>query len=266
MNTIRKLFASASVVLIGSVVLATAPAYAGGGGGGGGGAGGFGGGGGGFGGGGGGRGGGGGARGGGPATLTPTNSLVAVTTPTKAPTSEGFIQRWVLLEPLPGGGPVTQNADEALIKTEFFPNELSVLPKDGDKVTVEGQDYIWHAVDSTRYNVNLYHFGHFLNKPTDNRVFWGVTIVNCTEEMKDVRLAAGSNSSSFWWVNGQQVASIFGDIQTTIDDGVSKRLTLKKGQNIVRVIVINNGGQVDFCARFLDESGKPVTTYTTSLP
>jgi hypothetical protein len=83
--------------------------------------------------------------------------------------------------------------------------------------------------------------------------------------MHDVRLAIGSNAASFWWVNGQEVTSIFGDRQTVIDDGVSKRITLKKGPNVLRVAVVNNGGATDFCARFLDAQGNPVKSLTISL-
>ena len=45
-----------------------------------------------------------------------------------------------------------------------------------------------------------------------------------------MRLAIGSNAASVWWVNGQEVIGIYGDRQTVIDDGVSKRLTLKRGR------------------------------------
>jgi hypothetical protein len=47
--------------------------------------------------------------------------------------------------------------------------------------------------------------------------------------MPRVRLAIGSNAASVWWVNGQEVVGIYGDRQTVIDDGFSKRLTLKIG-------------------------------------
>ena len=55
-----------------------------------------------------------------------------------------------------------------------------------------------------------------------------------------------------------EVIGIFGDRQTVIDDGVSKRLTLKKGPNVVRCAVFNAGGATDFCARFLDAEGEPL--------
>ena len=80
-----------------------------------------------------------------------------------------------------------------------------------------------------------------------------------------MRLAIGSNAASVWWVNGQEVIGIYGDRQTVIDDGVSKRLTLKKGPNIVRCAIINGGGATDFCARFLDGEDKPLTGLTVSV-
>ena len=123
----------------------------------------------------------------------------------------------------------------------------------------------WYAVDTKLYNVNLYHFAYALGKPTSNVLFWAVTIVNCPREMPGVRLAIGSNAASVWWVNGKEVIGIYGDRQTVIDDGVSKRLTLQKGPNVVRAAVVNGGGATDFCARFLDAGDKPIKEITASL-
>jgi hypothetical protein len=81
-----------------------------------------------------------------------------------------------------------------------------------------------------------------------------------------VRLAIGSNAASVWWVNGQEVIAIYGDRQTVIDDGVSKRLTLKKGRNVVRAAIVNGGGATDFCARLLDAENRPLQAFTIRLP
>ena len=132
-------------------------------------------------------------------------------------------------------------------------------------MTVGGAPLTWHAVDTTHYNVNLYHFAHALGKPTSDVLFWAVTVVNCPREMGGVRLAIGSNAASVWWVNGKEVIGIYGDRQTVIDDGVSKRLTLKKGPNIVRAAIVNGGGATDFCARFLDADDKPLKGFTVLL-
>jgi len=191
-------------------------------------------------------------------------TLAVPATPTKTPDADGFIQRWLILEPIRASG-VTDSAVQAAVKKEYFPNQFTVIPKDGDQVTVGDAQLTWHAVDTKNYNLNLYHFGYALNKPTSDVLFWAVTIVNCPEEMKDVRLAIGSNDASVWWVNGQEVTSIYGDRQTVIDDSVSKRLTLKKGSNVIRCAIHNQGGATDFCARFLDATGKPLKGFTLTV-
>jgi hypothetical protein len=89
--------------------------------------------------------------------------------------------------------------------------------------------------------------------------------MDCPEEIRDVRLAVGSNAASIWWVNGKEVIDIYGDRHMVIDDGVSKRLTLQKGPNVVRCAVINAPGVSDMCARFLDAEEKPITGLTVNL-
>ena len=198
------------------------------------------------------------------AAQTPPVTLTTPTTPEKAPNADGFIQRWLLLEPIAANG-LTDNAVQALVKKELFPNQFTVVPKDSDKVSVGGNELAWHAVDTLNYNVNLFHFARERSKQTSNVLFWAVTIINSPREMRDVRLAIGSNAASVWWVNGKEVIGIYGDRQTVIDDGVSKRLTLKQGPNIVRAAIVNGGGATDFCARFLDADDKPIKNITVSL-
>jgi hypothetical protein len=191
-------------------------------------------------------------------------TLITPTTAEKLPSPDGFIPRWLLLEPIPSPG-LTPSAVQAAVKKEYFPNQFTVVPHDGDKVTVGGAELTWHAVDTKNYNVNLFHFAYALKKPTSDVLFWAVTIVNSPRETHDVRLAIGSNAASVWWLNGKEVIGIYGDRQTVIDDGVSKRLTLDKGQNILRAAIVNGGGATDFCARFLDANDKPLKGFSVSL-
>ncbi len=191
-------------------------------------------------------------------------TLTRPASPAKAPGADGFIQRWLILEPIGATG-LTDSVVQATVKKEHFPNQFTVIPHDGDKVTVGDAPLTWHAVDTRNYNVNLYHFAYALKKPTSNVLFWAVTIINCPQEMRGVRLAIGSNAASVWWVNGQEVIGIYGDRQAVIDDGVSKRLTLKKGPNVVRGAIVNGGGATDFCARFLDADDKPLKGLTVSV-
>jgi hypothetical protein len=188
------------------------------------------------------------------------------TTSKKIPDAEGFIQRWLLLEPI--NKPNRSNTvftDSYLRKafdTLYFQNQFTIVPKHGDKVKVGEQELNWHALESTNFNVKLYRFAYGLNKPTYGVLFWAVTIINSPEEVKNVRLAAGSNSASMWWVNGKEAALLSGDRRMVMDDVVSTRLTLNKGKNIIRGAIINGPGMSDFCIRFLDEKGAPVKDLT----
>jgi hypothetical protein len=178
--------------------------------------------------------------------------------------ANGFMQRWLILEPIPVNGQ-TESVVRAAVKTEYFPDQFTVIPHDGDKVMVGGKELVWHAIDTNDYNLNLNYFAKAFGKTSDNALFWAVTIVNCPQDLPGVRLAIGSNAASVWWVNGKEVAGIYGDRQTVIDDGVSKRLTLKKGPNVVRCAVVNGSGASDFCARFLDKEDKPLKGFTLSV-
>jgi hypothetical protein len=196
----------------------------------------------------------------------PAATLTRPTSPTKAPDANGFLRRWLVLEPIRTNGQLSDSAIRALVGTTHFPDQLTTMPRHGDTVTVGENRLTWHAVDTSLYNVNLYHFAYALNKPTSNVLFWAVTVVNVPRDMTNVRLAIGSNAASVWWVNGEEVITLFNDRQAVIDDGVSNRLTLKAGPNVIRAAIINAGGATDFCARLLDADDRPITSVTVALP
>ena len=91
--------------------------------------------------------------------------------------TDGFIQRWLLLEPIGANG-LTDSVVQATVKKEYFPGQFTVIPRDGDKVTVGGTELTWHAVDTKDYNVNLYRFAESFGKKTSDVLFWAVTTVN----------------------------------------------------------------------------------------
>ena len=189
----------------------------------------------------------------------PAPSLVRAESRDKAPDADGFLQRWLILEPIPVDARLTDGAVQATVKSERFPDQLTVVPRDGDEVMIGEDTLTWHAVDTLNYNVNLFHFARSHGRPTSNVLFWAVTVIDVPEEMREVRLAIGSNSASIWWVNGEEVIAIYNDRQSVIDDGVSDRLTLRRGRNVIRAAIVNAGGATDFCARLLDAENQPVT-------
>lgn len=186
----------------------------------------------------------------------------------KTPDTEGFIQRWLLLEPIikpnRGNTVFTDSYIRKAFDTLYFANQFTGVPKDGEKVKVANYELTWHALESSLYNVKLFRFAYGLRKPYYGIIFWAVTVVNCPHEMNNVRMAVGSNSASMWWLNGKEALILSGDRRMVMDDGMSSRLTLNKGKNIIRGAVINGPGMSDFCVRFLDEKGQPIKDITIS--
>lgn len=202
-------------------------------------------------------------------TRSIANYFIPATTKKMTPNEKGFIMRWLLLEPINkpnrGNTVFTDSYLRTTFATEFFPNQLTVLPKNGEKVKVGDQELTWHALESiTNYNVKLFRFAYGLRKQYYGVIFWAVTVIDSPVEMKNVRLAAGSNSASMWWLNGKEALLLSGDRRMVVDDGVSPRLTLNKGRNILRGVVINGPGMSDFCVRFLDENGQPIRNVTVN--
>ena len=185
-----------------------------------------------------------------------------------SPDSEGFIQRWLLLEPIDKPNRSNTVFTDSYIReafaTEYFSNQFTVLPKDGDKVKVGKQKLTWHALDSKLFNVKLFRFASGLKKQVYGVLFWVVTVIECPEDMENIRMSVGSNSASMWWLNGEEAVILSGDRRMVKDDCLSRRLTLKKGKNIIRGAVINGPGMSDFCVRFLNENGTPVNNITIS--
>ena len=215
-----------------------------------------------------------------PATATPA-----------LPDDNGFIRRWLLLEPIdkpnPGNTVFTDTYLREHFNREYFKGQQTIVPKDGQKVKATfkqeqapagfgrgaqapekpevktvTQTLTWHALDSENYNIKLFRFAEKWGQQVYGVLFWAVTIIDCDQDIENVRLAVGSNSASMWWLNGQETLLLSGDRRMVEDDAMSARLTLKKGRNILRGAIINGPGMSDFCVRFLDEKGNPVTNYS----
>jgi len=185
----------------------------------------------------------------------------------KAPDANGFIQRWLVLEPIKNSRGNSQMSEtylrETLAANNFSP-DFNAIPKNGETIKLAGQDLKWRALDSRDFDFNLYHLSYATNTTRNGVLFWLVTLINCTEDIKNVRLSAGPNSAGMFWVNGKDVLVVPGDQNVIADLATSPLLTLKKGKNVVRVAIMNGQGMADFCLRFLDANGAPVKNFTTS--
>src|SRR5688572_23373025 len=186
----------------------------------------------------------------------------------KAPDANGFIQRWLVLEPIKKdigrNNILTENYLRTTFSTDNFSNDFTVVPKNDQTVKVGNQELKWYALDSKAFNFNLYHFNYALNKPPYGVLYWLVTVINCPEEIKNVRMTAGVNSGGTFWLNGKEALILSGDRDMIVDNVTSPALNLKKGKNIIRGAVINGPGMCNFSVRFLDEKGLPVKNFSIS--
>ncbi len=200
-------------------------------------------------------------------THTLTRSFIAATNVKKAPDADGFIQRWLILEPVKNNRSNTTMTDTYLhsqIATDNFSTDYNIIPKNGEISKIGGKDLKWYALDSKTFNFNLYHFSYATNTTRNGVLFWLVTVINCAEDIKNVRLSAGANSAGLFWLNGKEIISIPGDKDVIADLYTSPLVTLKKGKNVIRALVVNGQGMSNFCVRFLNENGTPLKNYTIS--
>lgn len=206
------------------------------------------------------------------------------------PDDQGFIRRWLLLEPISKPNRTNTvfvdsylrtNLDTGWNKGDFkvpcdgqvekmdvefqAPVDMSAgrprNPFEAPEIKIVKAKLTWHALDSKLFNVKLYRYAVGTETGRYGAIFRAVTVIDVPEDLVDVRLAVGSNSASMWWIDGEEALILSGDRRMVMDDGASKRLTLKKGRHIITGAVINGPGMSDFCVRFIDENGAPVLNY-----
>lgn len=201
-------------------------------------------------------------------THTLTKHFIQASKSKLEPDAKGFIQRWLVLEPvrkeIGRNNILTEKYLRETFSADNFSTDFTVVPKDGKKVKIGGQELKWYALESKTFNFNLYHFTYAINEPPYGVLFWLVTVINCPEEIKNVRMTAGVNSGGMFWLNGQEALILSGDRDMIVDNVTSPLLTLKKGKNIIRGAVINGPGMCNFAVRFVDEKGLPVKNFSIS--
>ena len=101
-------------------------------------------------------------------THTLTKHFVVSSTAKKAPDANGFIQRWLVLEPVKKDIARNNILTEKYLRTTFstdnFSKDFTVVPKNDKTVKVGSQELKWYALDSKTFNFNLYHFTYAITK------------------------------------------------------------------------------------------------------
>src|ERR1043165_3063414 len=125
-------------------------------------------------------------------THTLSRHFILASCAKKTPDAKGFIQRWLVLEPVKKDIARNSIFTDSYLRTTFstdnFSNDYNTVPKSGEMVKVGNQELKWYALDSKTFNFNLYNFTYDIEKPRYGILVWRVTVIDCPEEMKNVRM------------------------------------------------------------------------------
>jgi hypothetical protein len=172
----------------------------------------------------------------------------------------GFIRNWLVLGPV--GVTYDLHRQDASTVGVFFDNEqftgqYTATPNDGDTVTVRGNAMTFWRLNATAAVFDFPPQGQAMNII--------VTYVVAEQEIANVKLGIGSNDSSCWRLNSQEVIRHYAAAFAAPDQAKSQSLTLRSGVNVLMGTVINGTGTAGACARFLDSENNPVKNITISL-
>jgi len=170
---------------------------------------------------------------------------------------EGFIVHWLVLAPFAS----PEGAAAAELDKDQLTKEAAVTPKAGDKSKVGATELAWKELKATDYFVDFKEFAG--DGQTEDVLGYAVAYVSSEAEQK-VKLKAGTNDLGKVFLNGAEV--IKNTTPHSLDkDQDSADVTLKKGQNVVVLKVINEKGNWAGCVRFIDAAGKPVKNLKISI-
>jgi hypothetical protein len=148
-----------------------------------------------------------------------------------------------------------------LILEEQLKNEAAIQPKAGDTVKVNGKELTWQNITAS---AKYFDFNAILKTVHDHAAGYMVTYIECDREMKDVRMALGSNDQARLYLNGKDIYAVQ-DARTLELDADKGKVQLNKGVNVVVFKVINEQNNWQGAMRFLDNAGAPVTDLKIKL-
>jgi hypothetical protein len=179
-------------------------------------------------------------------------AAVAGADDTSGVNDEGFVQRWLVLAPIPLAE--NQSGAEALEK-EQLKDEAKLKVEAGDKVKVGDKDLVWKEHTCKEYALD---FNGLLGAQTEDSLAYAVSYIIAPEELNGVKMKTGSDDQAKVYLNGKQVFK-HAEVRSIQKDEDSTDVTLQRGVNILVVKVINEKVDWAFCVRFMDKDDKPLT-------
>jgi hypothetical protein len=185
---------------------------------------------------------------------------------TYKPDDEGFIRNWLVVGPIALGEKAAtheEDSQKGFFDKEFWTGQKKAMPKNGDKVTVDGKELAWKAVAAEEFALNFVKI--YDGQAATNSLVLGVAYVVADADMDGLKLKIGSDDSSMWTLNDKELKRVYAGRAVEKDQDTIEGVTLKKGVNVLRMAVINGDGEYGACARFTDKDDKPVTNLKISL-
>jgi len=163
---------------------------------------------------------------------------------------EGFVQKWLVLAPIPLG---STESGAAGLDREAVKDEAKLKPKAGDKVKAEDKELAWKEHTAKEY---LLDFNAHLGAQTEDAIGYAVTYITAPSDMT-VKMKTGSDDQCKVWLNGREVFK-YDQPRPTEKDQDTTEVSLKKGVNVLVVKVVNEKVDWSFCVHFTDKDDKPV--------
>lgn len=179
-----------------------------------------------------------------------------------SPPSDKWIREWIVLAPIPA--PLDHDFGlmfEDSVDYQFVENESTLRLKPGDEIAG-----LRAAAVRTDDENGLVDFDNWF--PNVNcAAAYCAAYIWAEEEMKNVRILAGSDDYLRVYLNGETALIANKRLRgTKPDEDSSGPVALRKGWNIVLAKVLDVICGWSFCLRFVDEQGKPVFLIQTTRP
>jgi hypothetical protein len=171
----------------------------------------------------------------------------------RGPQAQGFIQRWLLLLPLPFSA-----SDEQALERQQVLDEAHIRPRPGARFQGSEKELIWREHRSPKGVVD---FNAVAGRVAEQSVAYAVCYLASDQAREDLWLQVGSDDQAKVYLNGREIYQYPWGRGLVGLDTVGP-LALKKGTNVLVFKVVNLGGNWEGCVRLVDEACRPAQGLT----
>lgn len=179
------------------------------------------------------------------------------------PDAEGFIRHWIVLASIPFKEGKNGAAE---LETRQVEEESALKPRDGQKAKVRGRELAWKRYESPDWFVDFNLFHGWKENRAEDVIAYAVCYVTADEEMKGLDLRVGSNDQAKVYVNGKEAVKHDQTRTLVADSDVARGVSLRKGENVVVLKVVNEKNAWQACLRFAHPDGRPVRNVRVTFP